>query len=365
LETIDLDKAIITQKEIFLSEIASKIEYFPLETDEDCFIAEVTQLFTFNNRFIVYDRSQQKVLIFDKNGKFINRIGKQGRGPGEYIEILRVNFNPYDSIIVIKDNGYNFYDINGKFLRRTLIYPMIGQIAFLNNNIVFSFDRPEFVFNDGFQIAICDNNFKLKKQFINRNNEGITKLNMSKIMGNMMNCLQYFSDTLSFWEYKYDTIFRIPDSKTCFPRYAFKYSNKQGFYMSSDNPHQDGTRVIERMIETNNYIFLKLFNQFDKAFINEIIFDKRKKEAYSLKFPEKVYGILNDIDGGPEILPRKVLDDGRIYTTFSGFKLKQLLEEEPYSKIKPIDKEKSKQFLDLVKDSKLQDNPIIMLTTLK
>jgi 6-bladed beta-propeller len=365
LETIDLKMALTNRKEILLSQIASKIEYIPLETNEDCFIAEVTQLFTYKDKVIIYDQSQQKVLLFNNNGKFINRIGKQGRGPGEYIETMRVNFNEFDSTIVIKDNCYNFYNLNGKFLRRKLVYPLMGQIAFLENHIVLSFGRPEFVYNDGFQIAICDNDFKLQNQFINRNNEGITKANAGKIRGNMMNCLQFCCDTLSFWEYKYDTIFRIPDTNTCFPRYALKYPNKQGFNVSADNSDQDGTRVIEGMVETKNYFFFKQFNQFDKAFINEIIYDKKKKEGFSLKFPDKVHGILNDIDGGIEVLPRKVLNDGRIYTTFSAFKLRQLMNEEPYKSIKPIDIKNHIQLKEIIKNSKMQDNPIVMIITLK
>lgn len=181
----------------------------------------------------------------------------------------------------------------------------------------------------------------------------------------MMNCLQYYCDTLSFWEYKYDTIFRIPDVKTCFPRYAFKYSKKQNFNGLASTLEENGTRVIERLVETSNYIFIKLYNQFDKAYFNEIVYDKKKSVAYTMKFSDNVYGILNDIDGGSEVLPRKALNDGRIYTTFSAFKLKQLLNEEPFSTIIPIDTAKHNQLLELIKNSKLQDNPIIMLTTLR
>ncbi|TAL65451.1 MAG: hypothetical protein EPN88_09565 [Bacteroidetes bacterium] len=235
----------------------------------------------------------------------------------------------------------------------------------MDDNIVLSFSRPDFVYNNGFQIAICDKEFNVKNRFVNRTNEGITIGNASKIMGNMLNCLQYFNDTLSFWEYKYDTIYRIPDIGTCFPRYAFKYNKKQKFDKGTKDKEEDNLRAIERMIETNNYIFLKLYNPSNTRFFNEMIYLKKTKEIISLKSHDNVSGILNDIDGGIEVLPRKVLKDGRLYTSFSAFKLKQLLRENPYKSIKPVNSEKHRDLIGLINNSKMQDNPIIMIITLK
>ena len=365
LETIDLDKGLKNKKELVLSQIATDIQYIPLETKKECLITSVSQIFTFRDRIIVFDDRQRNIYLFDNKGKFIRKIGKKGVGPGEYNEAFRVSFNEKDSTILVKDRDNIFYGLDGTFIHKSKMFPEMGQIAFLGDNIVFSFGRPGFVLNDNFQIAICDKNFNVHSRFIDRKSENITTKNIGKIMGNMMNHLQYFTDTLSYWEYKYDTIFRIPDMNTCFPRYTFNYSGKQGL---SEHPEESQARVIEKLIETNSYIFLQLFDPSGtsaETIDNEMIYVKKTKEILTLKFRDNIRGMINDIDGGPDVLPRKSLKDGRIYTSFSSFNLKKILLEEPYRRIKPLNSEKQKELRQITDNSKIEDNPVIMIITLK
>jgi hypothetical protein len=365
LETIDLDKGLKNLKEITLSQIATDIQYIPLETKEECLITSVSQIFTFNDKIIVFDDRQRNIYLFETTGKFIRKIGKKGVGPGEYNEAFRVSFNDKDSTLLVKDRDNILYDINGYYINKTAMFPEMGQIDFLGDNIVFSFSRPGFVFNDNFQIAICDNDFKVQKRFINRKSENITTQNMGKIIGNMMNRLQYFSDTLSYWEYKYDTIYRIPDKNTCFPRYTFNYSRKQSF---NEHPEGSQARVIEKLIETNSFIFLQLFDPSGtsaESIDNEMVYFKMTNEILTLKFHDNIRGMINDIDGGLQVLPRKSLKDGRVYTSFSAFDLKQRLLEEPFKSIKPLNIDKQKELLQILNNSKMEDNPVIMIIKLK
>jgi len=365
LETIDLDKGLKDTKEIVLSQIATDIQYIPLETNEECLITSVSQIFTFKDKFIVFDDRQKNIYLFETTGKFIRKIGEKGIGPGEYNEAFRVSFCDKDSTILVKDRDNILYGLDGKFIKKKDMFPEMGQIDFLNDHIVFSFGRPDFVFNDNFQIAICDKNFKVQNRLINRKSENITIENEGRILGNMMNRLQYFSDTLSYWEYKYDTIYRIPDEYTCFPRYAFTYSRKQSF---NEHPEGSQARVIEKLIETNNYIFLQLFDPSGtsaESIDNEMIYFKKTKEIMTLRFRDNVRGLINDIDGGLEILPRKSLKDGRIYTSFSAFDLRQRQENEPYKSIKPSNTDKRKELLQILNNSKMEDNPVIMIIRLK
>lgn len=365
LETIDLDEGLKNKKELVLSQIATDIQYIPLETKEECLITSVSQVFAFKNKIIVFDERQRNIYLFENTGKFIRKIGKKGVGPGEYNEAFRVSFNDKDSSILVKDRDNIFYGIDGIFIKKVAKFPEMGQIDFLGDNIVFSFGRPDFVFNDNFQIAICDKNFKVQNRLINRKSEKITLENEGKIMGNMMNHLQYFSDTLSYWEYKYDTIYRIPDINTCIPRYTFRYSRKQTF---SEPPEGSQARVVEKLIETKSYIFLQLYDPAGtsiESVDNEMVYFKKTKEIMTLKFRENIRGIINDIDGGLQVLPRKSLKDGRIYTSFSPFDLKQRLLEEPFKSINPLNIHKQKELLKILNNSKMEDNPVIMIIDLK
>ena len=98
---------------------------------------------------------------------------------------------------------------------------------------------------------------------------------------------------------------------------------------------------------------------------NEMIFIKMNKEILTLKFRDNIRGMINDIDGGLQVLPRKSLKDGRIYTSFSAFDLKQKLLEEPFKNIKPLNLDKQKELHKILNNSKMEDNPVIMIINLK
>ena len=75
---INLAKAISeSPKEIMLNELASDIRYVPLETTDDCLM---------NNEFYIMQYTGEDIITsgifhFDKNGKFLNKIGSKGQGP--------------------------------------------------------------------------------------------------------------------------------------------------------------------------------------------------------------------------------------------------------------------------------------------
>lgn len=72
-----------------LSEVADSLRYIPLETTDSCLIGSVDKLLlTEAGRFVVVDKEiAASVYVFDADGRFLNRIGRHGQGPGEYNSI--------------------------------------------------------------------------------------------------------------------------------------------------------------------------------------------------------------------------------------------------------------------------------------
>lgn len=66
-----------------ISDISDSIEYIALETNPESLIVLIQGLIYFENKFYVLD-FQGKVLVFDKLGKFLFKIGAKGEGPGEF-----------------------------------------------------------------------------------------------------------------------------------------------------------------------------------------------------------------------------------------------------------------------------------------
>ena len=71
-----------------------------------------------NGYIFVLDRSIFKVLIYDKEGKFVNSFGGQGQGPGEFINPGTVNVRQ-DTVFVTDFQGFKIhtFDTGGNFIR--------------------------------------------------------------------------------------------------------------------------------------------------------------------------------------------------------------------------------------------------------
>lgn len=91
-------------------------EVIPLETIDESIISEISKVKIHDNRFYIQDRQQQVIFIFDQNGKYINKINRRGRGPGEYIAIN--DFDIYNGCIYIISAAAKLlrYDLNGKYI---------------------------------------------------------------------------------------------------------------------------------------------------------------------------------------------------------------------------------------------------------
>ena len=79
------------------SYFADTVIYVPLETTKESFIRYIDQLWM-NDSVILISCFNAGLLLFQQDGKFLRKIGKNGRGPGEYASILHFD--------VIRDTIY-------------------------------------------------------------------------------------------------------------------------------------------------------------------------------------------------------------------------------------------------------------------
>ncbi len=93
---------------------AVTVIFIPLETIEESYIQYIEQVWM-NDTVILIDTGG-KVLMFRQDGKYIRQIGKQGRGPGEYLSIF--HFDVIRDTIYISSSGrrgFLRYKLNGAF----------------------------------------------------------------------------------------------------------------------------------------------------------------------------------------------------------------------------------------------------------
>ena len=101
-------------KEMMLSELAADIKYIPLETTDDCLI---------NNEFYIMQYTGEDIITsgifhFNKEGKFLNRIGRKGQGPEEYLQGLFAFGDWKNKLLYVQNwTSMTCYTFDGKFVR--------------------------------------------------------------------------------------------------------------------------------------------------------------------------------------------------------------------------------------------------------
>lgn len=118
------------------SQVFDEIRFIPLETTKESLFGDITQLKIAKDRFVIYDRDTQAILIFNQDGKFIAKINAS-RIDHEEDKKAELTFNGFTLkaendtfLIVVFTSGYIVYfDLNGKQVRK---------VPIKNNNTDFS-----------------------------------------------------------------------------------------------------------------------------------------------------------------------------------------------------------------------------------
>jgi len=90
------------------------IELIPLETNENSLISRIAKVIFHQNRYYILNGSRG-VYVFDEDGRFILKIVRIGRGPGEYTSLSDMFINPFTGNIDLLTpwGSIHSYDLQG------------------------------------------------------------------------------------------------------------------------------------------------------------------------------------------------------------------------------------------------------------
>lgn len=74
-------------KKYKLSEIIDSVLLIPLETNDSCLIGNISKILMVGDTICILDGKVNRILYFDKQGKFISAISHMGRAPFEYLSL--------------------------------------------------------------------------------------------------------------------------------------------------------------------------------------------------------------------------------------------------------------------------------------
>ncbi len=158
ITVIDFVSGLKNPRVIDLSEIATDIEYIPLETTKESLIGPFSTISTGNNR--IYVMSRKNIQIFDKKGTFLFTFNRKGRGPEEYIISSGFQFEEETGNIIVNAFTQGFvpfaitYDSLGRFL-------FSEQIARVNSVFI----PTPIKFNDNLYLGSVPEASKIKLDF--------------------------------------------------------------------------------------------------------------------------------------------------------------------------------------------------------
>ena len=139
--TIDLD----VNKEACIpySSVFKNVKTIILENNKDGLIGRIHELQVFNGCFYILDKTIAKSLfVFNKDGRFIRKIGRMGQGPGEYFVLDDFTLDTENGVIFVLDfNSFiHKYRLDGTYIHSIDVRDQIPQtnvyfIQFHNNRL--------------------------------------------------------------------------------------------------------------------------------------------------------------------------------------------------------------------------------------
>ena len=348
---INLAKAISeSPKEIMLNELASDIRYVPLETTDDCLM---------NNEFYIMQYTGEDIITsgifhFDKNGKFLNKIGSKGQCPEEYLQGLFA-FGDWKNKLLYVQNWTTLtcYGFDGTFVR-SVPTPQLNMGAaglFDENHILYSNDIYYADKANPIQLYMVDS----------QNGKTVSKwrghLEENKKYGMILTSRDFmynYDNSLFYKPALENVIFKILSPKKRQLVYKFDCSGKD-IDVSADEV--DPKKRFQFLSvywakETAQYLFV---NYGMKNISRLGIYDKEKKTFTNVT-------IKANLAGGYDIHPAWTSDDNHLLMVYYAGGLLQDKEKRYSTGLLP---ERKKELDELLKNIKEDDNPVVILVTLK
>lgn len=390
LPSINIEQAIQNVSDINLSLCASEIEYFPLETNDSINLGDINYSFTGADYIFITGKPYQRTIhLFSKDGKYIKDIGRQGRGPGEYLAVRSIITLPEKNAIMV-EGGYKavVYSLkDGAVLNDFLLDQLLenGNTLFETPGIKTQYSAQQMIknilYHNGlFYLSITDNkeitqsllvasidsSTIIKQDIINFERKPATKgpwVTPSQIYkkDNELNIIHGYCDT----------IYKLCNN-ALIPRLTIDYGNFKT-EKTTDVAHEQlkFCNSNTHFFETNNAILSKFYippvskpiypkkepdnSRIGRHYETYIVYNKSTGKSAVPKYYEKykMAGLLNDLDNGVPFWPA-FGDENKLYQFIDAGKFIELSQISDSKKMKAIASTITEE-----------SNPVMIVVTLK
>lgn len=278
----------------------------PLETTDSSLLIKIREVHLDSNYIFIFSQDDRgynsKIIVFNKDGKYLNTIGSIGRGPTEYGNIDSWNINTYTKEVVIFDPTslkIKRYNYNGTYIGCIAVDPKFYRIAnfsFCKDGEVLALNRINNEVTSEWLLYSQD--FKRNKILSEKNItfKGIANMliHPQSSLRDSVSIIRYFCDTI----YHYSSNRLIPTyyvniHKTVPENFIFKGENYEELWKIFLRKDYDFRCSI---FETDRYLILE---QVKKC----IVWDKKQEKGIGCDFfrnnknviiPTNLLGVFNN-----------------------------------------------------------------------
>lgn len=320
---INISEALKNPKGINLSSVVDDVEFITLESNPESFFryTERTQI-TENFILIVGIRGlhEQRLLLFNRSGKFLRQIGHIGRGPGEYAFLKNASIDPKERYVIAVDgHKYLKYTLDGTFLKERKIPDgsrngRVSAPLFLDyDHFAIANNRPKSPTDDFFKITVFDLELRKTNSLLKApNNDSLClwRMNLKLLSG---------SGEKLFFEGFINNLYALEVNQEPVLKYHLTIEKDSYTLEDMTGPlrmSNDGRRFhsVSNVTNLPKYLlFTTEHNTKDEAKLYQFIYDKEEKETSLLlndfdcynpvsKYDKLLYTFNNDLFGLPILL---------------------------------------------------------------
>jgi len=262
------------------------VKYVSLETKDESLLGTVFRIKIYKGDFYMLDWSNFSIFRFDKNGKYISKIGQKGRAPGEYN--LPTDFLIKDKKLEILDDCGSFsqihkYNLNGEYEESKKLSKQLNCFQVIKEK--------ESLLYVGYNGRDYDNKLIFLDNYGNEVKE-VFKIQKENILDAifLVNNLHKINDnTMLLYEPFSPDIFRITGTsinqqyKLDFEKYALP-----GGLNKFEEIRKHGYCTVKECLENDTYVFFYLGTEENRErSFYYLLYNKENNRTYSLKMGKR------------------------------------------------------------------------------
>ena len=403
---INLSEDVSTVPSLLLSEAAEKLEIVPLEMTDESVLSDITEMQVTDHNIWIDHGREFYIYRFSRMGKFLNRIGSIGQGPGEYVNYLTflVDEDKKEVYIFSTNNGVLVYDFEGGFKKQISDFQtMVGMFSSIYKQYILNDHKFFAIQNFGLYRSVdkdslwsfvsLDDNFQKKRLFKNPVHVGkeeqiiANRANMDRMVNYWMEYLtsvDIYNGQLTLKYPDTDTIYCYDDATNqLLPQYAIFTDEEKGDYEATHLWFKDRKAFdyfsIFSYYPTKDFVYLigskgeEVYTYCYNKKDGSVRLQKRQSTiterdvpwfSFPLRQMKRDFVLDNDLGGG----------DFTVDSRSSGKYWIDILEpggDENWIDIDQIksstviDESKKKELIRVLESATEDSNPILMIATLK